>query len=361
MWRELSLTLEQAWSAIEQFLTPWLSTRQALVLLTGAGSSAFIGEVLADEANRNWPCEVRAVATTSLLTHPHAHLQADRPTLLLSFARSGNSPESSAAVALVRALVRQSGFVNITCNPEGALYREGLGRDDTLNLLMPKGSCDQGFAMTSSFSCMLLAAQLILSPLPWTDQQQALAMAATQAASVLSTTAQAVAHLAHWAQSSSPRLVVLGDGPMLGLAREAALKMLELTAGGVVALCDTTLGFRHGPKAVLHANTLVLVLSSGQPDVRRYQQDLVNELRRDGVAGKVIVVGPQLADHPPVDIPLPGLPHGELWQGLLALLVAQALALHSAVALGCTPDNPFPEGRVNRVVQGVTIYPMAQA
>ena len=46
---------------------------------------------------------------------------------------------------------------------------------------------------------------------------------------------------------------------------------------------------------------------------------------------------------------------------LLALpfvLLAQLLALHTSVRLGRTPDNPFPTGEVNRVVQGVTIHPL---
>jgi hypothetical protein len=96
------------------------------VILTGAGSSAYVGEIIADEINAAWPCQVRAISTTSLLTHPALYLEA-APTLLVSFARSGNSPESTAAVQLVRDLVPNARFLNITCNADGELARQGAG------------------------------------------------------------------------------------------------------------------------------------------------------------------------------------------------------------------------------------------
>ena len=63
--------------------------------------------------------------------------------------------------------------------------------------------------------------------------------------------------------SGSPeRIVYLGSGPLTGLARESALKMLEITAGRVDTYFDSALGFRHGPKAVLDDRTLVVVYGS---------------------------------------------------------------------------------------------------
>jgi tagatose-6-phosphate ketose/aldose isomerase len=80
----------------------------------------------------------------------------------VSFARSGNSPESTAAVQLVRDLVPNARFLNITCNADGELAQQGAN-DSHFNL-MPAASCDRGFAMTSSFTCMLLAALSVLDP-----------------------------------------------------------------------------------------------------------------------------------------------------------------------------------------------------
>jgi len=354
LWRELIASLAARQSEIDGFLQHWLHAADSLLIFTGAGSSAFIGEALADEVNHPWPCEVRAIATTSLLTHPKLYLRRERPTLLVSFARSGNSPESLAAVQLLREQVSGCGFLNITCNEQGALYREGQGQADTLNLLMPAGSCDRGFAMTSSFSTMLLSALAVFCAEPWPLREQRLLALAEQGEQVLQATAERLARLA---LSERQRVVFLGDGPMAAIAKESALKLLELTAGRVVAFADTSLGFRHGPKSLLNAETLVLLYTSGDAHSRRYQQDLLDELRRDGVAGEVLALGPDQAGFAAPDFCLPSLAGGDAWQALLGLLLAQQYALHRSVAVGGTPDNPFPGGTVNRVVQGVTIYP----
>ncbi|RQO61169.1 tagatose-6-phosphate ketose isomerase [Paucibacter sp. KBW04] len=354
LWRELIASLAARQSEIDGFLQHWLHAADSLLIFTGAGSSAFIGEAVADEVNHPWPCEVRAIATTSLLTHPKLYLKRERPTLLVSFARSGNSPESLAAVQLLREQVSGCGFLNITCNEQGALYREGQGQADTLNLLMPAGSCDRGFAMTSSFSAMLLSALAVFCAEPWPLREQRLLALAEQGEQVLQATAERLARLA---LSERQRVVFLGDGPMAAIAKESALKLLELTAGRVVAFADTSLGFRHGPKSLLNAETLVLLYTSGDAHARRYQQDLLDELRRDGVAGEVLALGPDQAGFAAPDFCLPSLAGGDAWQALLGLLLAQQYALHRSVAVGGTPDNPFPGGTVNRVVQGVTIYP----
>ncbi|MDT8999079.1 SIS domain-containing protein [Paucibacter sp. APW11] len=364
VWRQLATELQQQQAAVSEFLQPWLSSPDALIILTGAGSSAYIGQVVADEINCQWPAEVRAIATTSLLTQPALYLRRERPTLLISFARSGNSPESLAAVELLRGQVGHSGFLNITCNAEGELYSGSQGRADSFNLLMPAGTCDRGFAMTSSFSSMLLAALTVLGREPWAPRLQRLTQLAEAGEQLLQQSAQPLAALA---EQPFSRLVLLGDGPLEALAREGALKMLELTAGRVTAFADSFLGFRHGPKAVLNPHSVVLLFFGNDAHARRYQLDLLAELRRDQVAGRVLAISTQpLWTHDaPADAddlifatgPCASFP--EAWLAPLWLLLAQQVALQRSMALGCTPDNPFPSGTVNRVVQGVTIYPLA--
>ena len=41
------------------------------------------------------------------------------------------------------------------------------------------------------------------------------------------------------------RIVYLGSNTLKGTSQESALKMLELTAGRVVTMYDTPMGFRH--------------------------------------------------------------------------------------------------------------------
>lgn len=353
LWRALAETLAHERMRVDDFLGDWLQHPSHRVILTGAGSSGFIAEMAADTLDAQWPAEIRALHTTSLLTHPELYLQPARPTLLVSFGRSGSSPESVAAAELVRDRVAHSRFLNITCNAEGELARRGHGRSDTLTLLMPTGSCDRAFAMTSSLSCMLLAALASFDAAPWTQRLEQLHALARLGEQALAGWDAATAALA---QTPYSRVIYLGSGPLEALAREAALKVLELSAGRVLALANTPLGFRHGPKSTLDADTLVVMLRSAQPLARRYEQDLLDELRRDGVAGRVLSVGPEAGDAAAGDftLPVPALP--DPWLAPLWLTLAQRYALQCSVRLGLTPDNPFPDGTVNRVVQGVTIH-----
>ncbi|MCW0367304.1 SIS domain-containing protein [Xanthomonas sacchari] len=353
LWRTLAQDLAQAGDRLQSFLGDRLADPNQRVLFTGAGSSGFIAEMVADAINAQWPAEVRAVHTTSLLTHPALYLQRARPTLLVSFGRSGSSPESVAAVERVRSDVDEARFLDITCNADGELARRGAGRADTCTLLMPPASCDRAFAMTSSLTCMLLAALSVFDRAPWETRSARLQRLAELADRGLTQWDGAVAALA---QRPFARVIYLGSGPLEALAREAALKVLELTAGRVLALANTPLGFRHGPKSTLDRSTLVVMLRSVQPLARRYEQDLLDELRRDGVAGQVLAIGPHADIGAGDDHTLAVAGLDDPWLAPLWLGFAQLFALQRSAALGLTPDNPFPDGTVNRVVQGVTIH-----
>src|SRR5271156_1440390 len=83
-------------TSIGRFLAPLLARTDLRIILTGAGSSAFIGECLAPLLLSRLGRRVEAIATTDLLSGPTQYLQRDVPTLLVSFGRSGSSPESVA-------------------------------------------------------------------------------------------------------------------------------------------------------------------------------------------------------------------------------------------------------------------------
>ena len=352
LWAELAGILEHEQAALTAFIGGWLGDPLNRVIFTGAGSSGFVAEMVADGINAQWPADVRAIHTTSLLTHPDDYLMRDRPTLLVSFGRSGSSPESVAAVDLVRDTVANTRFLDITCNDDGELARRGRGRADTYTLLMPSASCDRAFAMTSSLTCMLLAALATFDGAPWSQRLAQLHSVAAVGQQALVQWENAVAELA---TKPHARVIYLGSGPLEGWSREASLKLLELTAGRVPAFGNTPLGFRHGPKSLLDGETLVVIVRSTQSLSRRYEQDLLDELRRDGVAGQVLSLGPQVdGESDDLALRVPALP--DAWLAPVWLTFAQRYALWRSAALGYTPDNPFPDGTVNRVVQGVTIH-----
>jgi len=322
------------------------------VILAGAGSSAFAGEIAAPALRRHLDRRVEAIATTSIVASPLDYLERNTPTLVVSFGRSGNSPESLATTALADELVDDVWHLIFTCDRDGELGRAHSGRANSLVVYMPERTNDSGFAMTSSLTSMLLSCLMMLGPAEREDAET-LARAAEHVVGLQP-------DIRALAQTKKQRFVYLGSGPLEGLARESALKLLELTAGEVVTYFDSPLGFRHGPKSVLDGDTLVVVYVSTDPYTRRYDLDIIAEIRgqlgEDAVT--VISTEPIPAELGPAVV-IPGLEGtDDALVALVYLVYAQYLALFTSLECAKTPDNPFPSGEVSRVVQGVTIYPM---
>jgi len=349
VWREIA---ERPDEQTHAFLRGLLARPDLRIILTGAGTSAFAGDIAAPVLRRHLGRRVEPIATTDIVSSPLDHLERETPTLLVSFARSGNSPESLATTALADQLVDQVWHLVLTCDREGELGRAHLGRQDSLVVFMPERTNDTGFAMTSSVTSMLLSCLLLLGPAR-TQDVEALAQAAEFVAGQQS-------DIRALAQSRRQRFVYLGSGSLQGLAHESALKLLELTAGEAVTYFDSPLGFRHGPKSVIDSDTLAVVYVSTDPYTRSYDLDIIAELRGQlgADAVRVISAEPIPDQYGPANV-LPGL--AGLSDALVALpylIFAQYLALYTALDYGKTPDNPFPSGEVNRVVRGVTIYPL---
>ena len=355
VWREVSAMVTEREHAVRDFIDPLLALADLRILLTGAGTSAFAGEVLAPALTRALGRRVDAVATTDVVSNPREVFAEDVPTLLVSFSRSGDSPESAAATQLADSCLRSVHHLVVTCDANGRLARDHESSATSLVLLMPAVANDRGFAMTSSFTAMLLATWLVLAPKEAQGPEKLAERLATAAEQVLCESRM----LSELAGRGYDRLVYVGSGPLGGLARESALKMLELTAGRVVSYFDTSLGFRHGPKAVLHDRTLAVVFLSNDAYTRRYDEDIVIELGQALGPQHVLVVAARDSDSVPVGLRVSGLDDaGDALLALPYVVVAQLLALRFSLDLGLTPDNPFPDGEVNRVVRGVTVHPL---
>ncbi|EGU35485.1 SIS domain-containing protein [Vibrio scophthalmi] len=354
LWRALADILEQQYDAVSAFLNPLLAQPELRIILTGAGTSAFVGDAAVPFIQAGLRFQVESIPTTDIVSNPEQYLDSNRPTLLVSFARSGNSPESVAAVALVDQLVPNCHHLFLTCNGEGALARYAENADNAYCLLMPEGSNDNSFAMTSSFTCMLMSAFTLFSGqtlTQWRDQIEATAHLCD-------------CKLQQWPQAIKPlsqqpyeRLIVLGSGGFAGLAREASLKSLELSAGKVMTTFDSSLGFRHGPKFSINDKALVIQLFSSDEYTRQYDLDLFNEIRRDKQALAHIAISESALNEEDV-FELGQLGLGDQWLCFPYVLFCQILAFEKSLQLGYGPDNPCPTGEVNRVVQGVTIYPL---
>lgn len=331
------------------------------VVLTGSGSSFYVGETIRYAVQEG--CGVPTVARTSgelLLLGDRATLPA-RPLQVVSFARSGNSPESTAVIRMLLEGGPDVHHLILTCNQTGRVVREWANgtRDPMVRVVtLDDRTCDRSLVMTSSFTNLVVAG-LGLSMPRQPAAYVALARALAQAGSELLD--RWADPLAEAAQASFDRLIVLGDGGSYGAAREAALKMLEMTEGRVITLAETTLGFRHGPMAALHRDSLVLMFLSSDPMRRAYQLDVVDEVRRKELGGRIIAVGANISGAPfteqdlAVDLPgLSGIPDD--WAAILHVVVGQLLGFFRCRAEGLHPDQPASNGAISRVVPEFTIH-----
>ena len=210
------LTAARELPALAGDVRAWIQARgYEEVWFCGAGTSAFIGESLSAYLNeRRTAVRYRAVPTTELVAHPQGLLRPGTRRLLVSFGRSGESPETLATLALLDR--SGAGGLHITCNANGALARSAGPRQRAL--VLPPETHDAGFAMTSSYSTMLLYALACFDDLPLTDIGPRLELMAAAGRDVLAAANRIAATL-----PPPQRVAFLGGGELGGVARESAL------------------------------------------------------------------------------------------------------------------------------------------
>jgi tagatose-6-phosphate ketose/aldose isomerase len=329
------------------------------VVFTGAGTSAYVGDTVAPYLRRVVDAsklDIKCVPTTDIVSAPYDFLVPSEPTVLVSFARSGNSPESLAAVNIAREVVDDIRFLNITCAPEGRLAVESADDPRAHTILIPRAN-DAGFAMTGSYTCMALMATLIFDPASLERKTEWVEAAARMGEGALACEDDVEELL-----SLNPgRVTYLGSASLSGLAREAQLKILELAAGQTATSFDSSMGYRHGPKSFVDGTTIVFVFVSNDPYTRQYDLDILSEIAGDDIALKTVAVqqaGGTVFEGDSFtfdeDVVLP-----EAYLALPFVVLAQTVALFNSLRVKNRPDTPSPTGTVNRVVKGVIIHSLA--
>lgn len=359
LWLEAYNNYQTRAEEVENYLSGIIEAHgHARVIFSGAGTSAFVGKTITPALNKAWHNDALSfeeIGTTDIVANPELYLESDIPTILVSFARSGNSPESIATVNIAKKIVKELYQITITCAPQGKLALGAQGDERNLLLLQPSASNDQGFAMTSSYTCMTLTALLVFDRAELVDKESSVKTLAEYGENVL----DQVGELQTIVDQDFSRVVYLGAGGFHGLAQEAQLKILELTAGKIATLYDTPLGFRHGPKSFINEETLVFVFASTDPYVAQYDNDLVNEVYHDQVArGVYVITAGDNADNDAESFRVTTSDNqlSDVYLSLAYIIFGQLFSVLAAIKVGNTPDTPSPTGTVNRVVQGVIIH-----
>lgn len=352
MWRKTWDIVSDRRSEISVFLDRAFDK----IILTGAGTSAYIGESLTGSFFRKRDLSTCAIPTTNLVSHPYDYFASDECILLVSFARSGNSPESKAAADLADTICKECYHLIITCNESGELALNE-SKLEKLVVCLPEQTNDKSLAMTSSYTCMLLAG-LLIGRLPELDKlKNQVELAATYGQEILDSYTTLLAEIA---KLPFKRAVFLGSGPMLGTATEASLKLQELTDGRILCKHESFLGFRHGPKAVVDEDTLVVYILSNDEYVSKYEYDLVFAMKKGKQAIAQLAIAERLDYDLDVDYKIQYTLNGnvldESFMTLPGILPGQLLGFFKSLEEGLMPDTPSSSGAISRVVQGVNIY-----
>jgi len=341
---------------IKSFILNHQISKESEIILTGAGSSAFIGNTLSAFLMRQGYFHCKSVPTTDLITHPEYFLSTNKKLILVSFARSGNSPESVGVLKLANKLCKNVAHVIITCNKDGELVKN-IDDKNSLVMLLPKEANDEGLAMTSSFTTMIIAFLLFIN-IDQLDQQKINLNDIIRSANLIFERHES--QLQKIASRQFDRAVFLGSGELKEISEECQLKLQELTDGEVICKYDSFMGFRHGPKAILNEKTLLVYFFSNNEYVYQYEKDLVQQINLNNkIAGQIAVSEFKInisGVHFDAEILLNNTNKTYDFGFISYVLIGQLLGFFKSLLLNLNPDKPSISGKISRVVEGVKIY-----
>ncbi|CAK7011156.1 MAG: Putative D-galactosamine-6-phosphate deaminase AgaS [Peptostreptococcus russellii] len=357
LWEETFQLYKKNRNKINNFIKDIVdvNNKKLRVIFTGAGTSAYVGDTLLQHLRKfnNEKISFESIATTDLVSCPYNYFYENDKVLLVSFARSGNSPESLQAVKLANQIVKDIYHMPITCAKTGKLAVGLSDKNNSLVLTTPEESNDKGFAMTSSFTCMMLYSLLIFDRIDETKKEDM--------KNTIIKMANKMIHDESYVEdivekNDFNRVVYLGSGVLGALTREAQLKLLELTAGEITTLYETSMGFRHGPKSFINNKTLVVSFVSSNPYTKKYDLDIVSEMRADQIASHIELVSQKnLGIENNYSFEIESTIADE-YAVFPFIIFAHILSVKTSLKVNNTPDTPSKSGTVNRVVKGVVIH-----
>jgi tagatose-6-phosphate ketose/aldose isomerase len=334
-----------------------LSRKNSRVVLSGAGSSHFIGLCCEDLLRKMWNTSVESKACTEIITSFESFFLNHLNTTMIYFSRSGESPEILGAFLLSDRILKKINHVIVTCNKHGRLASlKSKGENNVLRIILPEDANDKGLAMTSSFTTMLMVAQFLAYLWELDEYERIIYSASAAAEKMLREYSSLIEEIA---ELRFGRAFFLGTGPLYGCAAESHLKLQELTAGRIICKFDSYLGVRHGPEVAIDNETIVVYFVSSNPFVRRYEIDLMEDLHNKGLGLKRIALCCQVDEHIEryadyaIDINS-GIP--DYCMPIVDVIFGQLLGLFKSLNMGLKPDWPSEKDIITRIVKGVKIY-----
>ncbi|MGH9514221.1 MAG: SIS domain-containing protein [Terriglobales bacterium] len=330
---------------------------EVIVYLVGAGTSDYTGRAISYLSRECWQCEVIAVPSTDLLTHMDQLILPGRKYLWISFSRSGDSSEGVAVLEKARERFPDIHHLVISCNANGRMLKGSAGDPKTLGICMIDEANDRSLAMTSSFSNMVIFGQCLAHMNAIDAYEPILRKLVAAGKSLLPRAADCAASVA---KQVYIKACFVGSGPLREVAKESALKVLEMTAGKTLTMAESALGLRHGPMAALDDQSLFVCFLSGDKRVQGYERDLLREIGSKKIARRRVVVGGSELDTDSYaeDYLAPAGVTGiaDEYRAPVDVMFGQLLGLFSSIQWNLMPDSPSPDGVITRVVEKVNIY-----
>lgn len=332
------------------------STSKPAVFLVGAGTSDYVGRAFAELLRKLWRCEVNVVPSTDLLTRADDRMLPPRKSFCISFSRSGGTAEGVAVLEKLRRSRPDVHHLVISCNAESRMIRENATADNVLAIALDDAVNDRGLAMTSSFSNMVVFGQCLAHAENIDGYRRILSQLAEAGRGLLPQAADCAAAVA---KGPFTKACFVGSGPLRVVAKESALKVVELTAGKTFTMSESALGLRHGPLAALDDETVFVCFLSGDPRVQKYEHDLLDDVAKKNLVKCSIVVAGSEAQNsraqynlaPPVSIAV-----DDDYRPVVDVILGQLLGLFFSMRWNLQPDSPSPNGAITRVVENLKIY-----
>jgi tagatose-6-phosphate ketose/aldose isomerase len=365
-WLETAERIKAQAKDLDRFLDQARVTQARLVkrarmVLVGAGTSDYVGKSVFYHLRKMLQADVSAIPSTDILTNSSDIFLSHVPYLMVSFSRSGESPEGVESIEIARRRFPLVSHLIVSCNGNGRMARSSIVKKDAYALVLHDAVHDRGLAMTSSYSNMVVAGLA----LAYLDEMQIfmkqIELLAVAGEKILSKYAGLANQLA---VRGFRRFCFLGTGNLTGAALEAQLKLRELTDGRLVTFSESFLGLRHGPLSGIDRETLLVGFLSRDSRKQKYELDLLKEIKAKKIGSTQCIVcervpkGQKALAHYWIEFGTPG--GGGLldeFRPPLDVLFAQLLGVFSSLRYRLRPDQPSRRGVISRVVKGVKIYP----
>lgn len=310
------------------------------VLITGAGTSSYAASAIASA----WPRATTASAS-EILIDPERYIHGI--DVVISIVRSGNRSESLAVIQQIHKIRPKIVHWEISCNPEGTTAKSPLIQSIILNPELH----DPNLGTMSSFSCLVLAGISLSDPAAVRSAVQKACMEMGAKLDAIDKAMQEVA------QRTRGRILLLASSPLFSWAQMGAEKILEMTAGKSPALAETYLRLRHGSMTSMRSDTLLLCLLSSESSRRRYEEDLIRELRAKNLGYLVGISATQERTKLFDTIIPPMLPDAaDVLRAPFEIIIPQLLGYHLSLRVGLDAGSEGPYSAIHRVAQRMPIH-----